>query len=352
MSNQINIYEPRSMAKMLERTAPVHTFFRTMFFGRNETHRTKTIDIDVKKGNRKLAPYVSEVVGGKTVPNTGYTTSTFTPPLLAPNKVTTAADLEARMPGEGIYTQVTPAKRAMVKTIRDMAELKEMTARRVEYMCMQAIMEGKVEVVGDGVNKEITFAFDNNEIITTTTAKWSDHANSRPLADIARYKREIQRKGLVNPDFVIMGEKALADFLENETVLKQLDTKNIQLALIEPKALPNGATYIGHLAKENLSIYTYNEFYLDDWTDPESPEVKEMMPEDYIVVGCSKTGNAVHFAALTFLDEKTGQFVTFEAEEAAKTFIEHNPDRRFIQVESRPLPVPAEADTWFVAKVR
>lgn len=54
---------------------------------------TKNVDVDFKKGSRKVAPFVSRVVGGKVVPNTGYETKTYTPPLVAPEKVTTVDDL-------------------------------------------------------------------------------------------------------------------------------------------------------------------------------------------------------------------------------------------------------------------
>lgn len=50
-----------------------------------------------------------------------------------------------------------------------------------------------------------------------------------------------------------------------------LDNRRIELGKIDPKDLPNGVRYIGHLNKPNLDIYSYGEVYLDNWTDPATP---------------------------------------------------------------------------------
>ena len=100
MANEVSIYEPRTMGRVVQKLPPVRTFFRSTFFKHEETFVTKNVDVDFKKGSRKVAPFVSRVVGGKVVPNTGYETKTYTPPLVAPEKVTTVDDLLQRRPGE------------------------------------------------------------------------------------------------------------------------------------------------------------------------------------------------------------------------------------------------------------
>ena len=46
-----------------------------------------------------LAPFVHPKVGGKTIPNAGYQTKSYTPVLIAPNKITTVDDLLERSAG-------------------------------------------------------------------------------------------------------------------------------------------------------------------------------------------------------------------------------------------------------------
>ena len=54
---------------------------------------------------------------------------------------------------------------------------------------------------------------------------------------------------------------------------------------------------------------------------------------------------------MTLGDKKTDNFTTTEGVRVPKSWMEYNPDRRFLQLFSRPLMVPHEVDSWFVAKV-
>ena len=117
MPNTVSIYEPRTMMGVIRKLPPVHTFFRSTFFFHEKTFVTKSVDMDYKKGARKLAPFVSREIGGKVVPNTGYTTETYTPPFIAPDKVTTIDDILDRQPGESLYSGRTPAQRAVYRSL-------------------------------------------------------------------------------------------------------------------------------------------------------------------------------------------------------------------------------------------
>ena len=113
MAIETTIYTPRTLGKLVRRMPPVHTFFRDTFFKNRQTFNTKSADVDFKKGSRALAPFVHPKVGGKTILNTGYQTKTYTPVLLAPNKITTVDDLLERAAGEDPYSGRKPAENAM-----------------------------------------------------------------------------------------------------------------------------------------------------------------------------------------------------------------------------------------------
>ena len=129
MAIETTIYTPRTLGKLVRRMPPVHTFFRDTFFKNRQTFNTKSVDVDFKKGSRALAPFVHPKVGGKTILNTGYQTKTYTPVLLAPNKITTVDDLLERAAGEDPYSGRKPAERAVEKLAEDLRELNEMIVR-------------------------------------------------------------------------------------------------------------------------------------------------------------------------------------------------------------------------------
>lgn len=100
MANEINIYEPRYLAEAVRTAPPICTFLRDRFFSKVKTFPTKNVDIDIVKGNRKMAAFVHPMVGGEIVQNEGYETKSYAPPLINPATVTTADMFLQRLPGE------------------------------------------------------------------------------------------------------------------------------------------------------------------------------------------------------------------------------------------------------------
>lgn len=349
MANEVSIYEPRTMDKVVKKLPPVHTFFRSTFFKNEKTFVTEKVDVDFVKGSRKVAPFVSRVIGGKVVPNTGYKTETYTPPLVAPEKVTTIDNILTRRPGEQLYSGTSPAQRAVRKMADDFIELREQITRREELMCAQTIFTGQIPIIGDGVNEVISFGFSNMETITTAAKKWTS-ATSDPIADLEKWHKAVQQKGFVNCDVCVMGADVATAFTNNEKVMKQLDVKNYNLAVIQPRQLPNGVTYVGTIHKLGMDIYQYNEWYLDDWTDEENPEEKPLVPDDQLALLSTRANYSMYYGAITLIEEPNGNFRTVEGKLVPDTWTRRKPARRFLNLSSAPLCVPHDVDSWFVAK--
>ena len=99
MANEVNIYSPRYLAEVVRQTPAVHTYFRDTFFTNVKTFATERVDIDLVKGDRRMAAFVHPRVGGKVLKANGYQTESYKPPLINPYDVTTADQLMTRLPG-------------------------------------------------------------------------------------------------------------------------------------------------------------------------------------------------------------------------------------------------------------
>lgn len=350
MAIETTIYTPRTMGKIVRRTPPVHTFFRDTFFKNRQTFSTKSVDVDFVKGKRQLSPFVHPKAGGKTILNSGYQTKTYTPVLLAPNKITTVDDLLERSAGENPYSGRTPAERAVEKLAEDLQELKEMNVRREEWMAATAIFTGQIPIIGEGVNEVIDFEFENSETIVTDALKWTS-PTADPMADLERWYETVQKNGFVNCNICVMAKDVATAFTRNPNVKDVLDIKAYDLAVIKPRQLPNGVTYIGTVHKLGLDIYQYNEWYLDDWTDPDAPEEKPLVPDGALALLYTEAKYSIYYGAITMIPEEGKGFVTVEGDMVPQTWIERRPDRRFLQLNSKPLTVPHEVNSWFVAHV-
>lgn len=344
-----SLYETRTMGRVVTALPPVNTFFRSTFFNKIETFVTKTVDVDYVKGSRKVAPFVSRLVGGKVVPNTGYQTKTYTPPLVAPVKVTTADDLLYRLPGESLVSGQKPADRAVEKMAQDFLDLRDQIARREEQMCASAIITGTIPVIGEGVSDLIDFGFTNKEVLAAAK-KWSA-SGADPIGDIKRWHKQVQKTGYTNCNVAVMSDDVAEALIKNETFRKLLDTKNYDLATISPRQLPNGVTYIGTIPGLGLDLYTYNEWYLDDWTDPSAPVEKPLVPDGTFALMSTNAQYGMYYGAITHIDENTKTFKTVEGQYVPNSYVARRPDRRFLELSSAPLPVPHEVDSWFVATV-
>ncbi|MCG7435560.1 major capsid protein [Lysinibacillus fusiformis] len=340
----VNLFEPRTMLKFVDRMPKATTFLRDKFFAHKEYSPTPKVDVDIKIGGLKIAPYVSEKIGGKVVENSGYRTETFSPPLVAPLKVTTAADIQKRSMGENLYSSQTPDQRAARKLLDDLKDLDEMVTRREEVMCAQAIFNGEIDVKGDGVDYLISFGHANRETLSGANL-WSAGTSTK-LADLKRWRKIVQETGFVNTDHVIMAGDVAEELLKDEEILKLLNIRNVNIGQIAINELPSGATYIGYLSEVG-HLYSYNAFYYNEETKKAEP----LVPAGSLALLSSETDFSMAYAAITLIKDKDDDFTTYETERVPDTWVEKNPDRKMLQLSSKPLPIPKEINGWFVAKV-
>ena len=344
----IDLYTPRTLAGVLERTPRVKTFLRDTFFKDVVTFDTARVEFDMVKGGRDMARFVHPKLDMPVVKTEGFTTRSFEPPLVAETTVTTADDLMVRQPGEHVYSGVSPEARAVRKLSRDMRKLDEMVARREEWMAAKTIFEGKIPVVGEGLDTEIDFDFTNS--VTLTKDKWSDPGTDI-LGQLEDWVEQVQKEGYTNPNVVIM-DRAAANALVNSAQMKELlDVRRYDLAVIAPKNLPNGAKYIGSYGKLGLDFYQYNEWYLDNWTDPKNPVTKQLVPEGTVALMSTEAKFSMLYGAITYIPWESQDYITEEGKHVAGAWVERNPDRKMLALRSRPLTVPHEVDSWLVAKV-
>lgn len=348
MADQISIYKPRTLAEVVRLNPPTHTFLRDTFFNNVKTFVTESVDIDLVKGDRRMAAIVHPMVGGEIVREVGYETKRYTPPLVNPATATTAGQLLHRLPGEDLYSGRTPADRAAEKLTEDYRKLDDMVTRREEWMAAQALTTGSIHCIGKGVDQTIDFGFTNKETLTSTK-KWNGTAKDI-LGDLRRWKKSVQQNGFANCNMAIFGSDAADALKADETILKLLDNRRYELGRMGYQEEPNGVTWFGYLADPGLDLYTYDEVYTDNWTDPEDPETKPLIPAGMVLLLPRNASFMRAYGLCTYLDDG-GAWVAAETARLLRSYVEHRPDRRMLEVQSHPLMIPDKVDSWFAATV-
>lgn len=344
MPNMVDLYTPRTLAEVVKTTPPVRTFLRDRFFTNVKTFPTKRVDIDIVKGNRKMAAFIHPMVGGEIVQAEGYETKSYAPPLINPATISTADQLLERLPGEDMYSGKTPADRAAEKLIEEYNQLNDMTTRREEWMAAQVLTTGQLKVKGKGVDEVIDFGL-TNKITLASTKKWGT-STADIWGNLKDWKQQVSRNGFANANMVIMGKAAADAFMADATIKNLLDNRRIEIGAIKPEEMEGGLTYYGHLNLPGVDIYGYDEVYLDDETD----KTKPLIPDNVVLMIPSAASFMRAYGLCTYLDD-AGAWHSAETDRLLRTYVEHRPDRRFIELQTHPLLIPDKIDSWFAATV-
>lgn len=344
----ISMFDRRTMIAALEKMPPMRTYLKDLFFSNVVTSDTEKVDIDIYKGNQKMAAFVSPKIGSVTVTRDGFKTETYTPPLIGLDRPTTAEDILKRSIGENIYNAKSPDQRAAEILMRDMADLDSMITRREEWMCSKALFGGAVDVSGEGASQNIDFGMSSTHKITLSSgSKWTD-TGVNPLEDIKEWRDLISKDSFLSANIVIMGKTAAKAFLANEKVQKLLDIRNIDLGVIRPQELANGATYIGSDRLAGVDYYTYDGYYADP---DNSFALTPFVPNNKILLASTNARTSMMYGAVVVADESSKALLTYALSRVPDSWISKKPAARFIQLNSRPLPVPHDIDGFVSATV-
>ena len=150
-------------------------------------------------------------------------------------------------------------------------------------------------------------------------------------------------KGIAHTDLVVSSDVGSA-ILANETILKMLDNRNINIGGIDPAQLPNGVTKLARLnCKGNvIDVLQYSETYTND----EGENVPYITAGKAIVTAeaCGRT----LYGAVTQVEQSDGQFHTYTAKRVPKYYSDAKGNTRELTLTSCPLCIPNNKNAWYV----
>jgi len=332
------------MLAALRQVATPRRFFHSTFFPRVVSHTTKSVELDIYKGKRRVAAYVNPILAGRVVEREGFETYEVKPAYTKEKIPTRVADTQTRSFGENIYEASTPAQRAAELLGQDLATLDERIVRLEEKMCAEALITGKVVVKGDGWDSLVSFGYEagKNLITLSGTSLWSNSA-SDPMRDLDNWRRMIVQRCGLQPTHCITGSEAAWAIIDNPKVKERLDIRRYEMGQINPASMPDGISYYGDLMLPSgiVSLYSYDEWY----TDPVTGEDIPLMPADKVLLGSTNARGAFHY----------GLIQNMHSLQAASRFpyswVEEDGSARWVQLESAPMPNLYQVDAFLVATV-
>ncbi len=343
----MDLFATRTMLAAIRQMKPSRRFLGTIFFGAEQVNFTTAhVDIDIIKGNRKMAPFVRPNRPGVIVDRSGSVMRSYKPAYVKPKLETNAGMLlNQRQPSEHIYSERTPLDRAGDQLARDMEDLDDQISRREEWMRAQALTTGAVPVKGEGVDDIVDFQMDDEHLVTEAVS-WTE-ATSDPIADLKKYKSRIAKKSGRTANACVMSSEAADAFMENDTVIKKLNTRRVDLGMIRPEELPDGVTYLGYLNDPGMDLYAYEEWYQPSAV--EGGEEAPMIPAGGLIVGPTSSRCGMLYGAIQDMSAIEGGM--FDVARYPKSWIGDDEGVRWLMMQSAPLPGFHEPDAFVYAKV-
>ncbi|MDT3419616.1 hypothetical protein QF008_001347 [Pseudomonas protegens] len=341
-----DIFDTMTMLQAVEQIRTPRRFLMDTFFNGSmpETFGTKTVTIDIIKGQRKMAPFVHPSLPGSVASRKGFVSNTYEPPYIQPKLPTNAELILKRSPGENPFSTRTPLQRAGEQLGKDLVDLDEQIIRREEWMCAQALTTGKVRVIGEGIDDTIDFLMEDSHKITLGAGRWNT-PDSDPIANLRQWQRKVAKDSGRTAGVAVLSAEAQDAFQKNDTVLKQLNSRRVDMGLIKPELLPDGVTYLGYLNDPGVDLYTYNEWYLDDDSGDEAP----LIPAGGVLLGSTATRNAMLYGAIQDLEAIESGLV--EAARFPKSWVTQEPSMRWLKLQSAALAGLLEPNAFIYAKV-
>jgi hypothetical protein len=337
----IDIFDTRVMLHALEEMFPPRTFLRDTFFKNTITFDTSKVDIDIVKGKRRVAAYVSPRDKGHVSDRAGYKTNTYEAPYIKEQKILTPEDCAKRAPSENVYSAGGPLAQAARLVNQDLSELDEMVTRAEEIQASEAMFLGYINTRS---GETINFGLDATHNLASNAGHtlWAAIGKNDLLKELRTWRRLIIKDSGRAPTDIILGSDAADSFikaLDPDSAGSPLSSIRVDRGQINPQLLPNGVTYWGYLIDIGCDVWSYDEYYHN------GSDNVAIVPSKKIWMGSRNAR----------FDRLYGVIQSFEAFYAVPRFprswTEKNPESRIMEMQSAPILVPHEIDSYLVAAV-
>ena len=280
MSAELNFFDTYILMAIVEEIVPKQTFFKDRYFptGDGDIFASDKVLTEYRKGDRKMAAFVSSRAGDIPMERRGFEIHEYQPAFIAPSRLLTQDDLRKRGFGEALYAY-------------------------------------------------------------TVSTKWNatDEKGAAFFSDVKNMCRKLSKRGLRAADLVIGSD--VADAILALTDVKSLLDRNsgIIIGTIDQQLSPyDGVTYMGTLnfGGFRLNVICVDETYVDD-----SGAEQRYFPATSAMVTAPDCGHMM-YGQITQIDYGSTDFSTYVAKRVPKFVLDQPNDRRKLRLAARPLAAP------------
>jgi hypothetical protein len=354
MDDILDLYTTTSLQALVPAIKRPTTAIQQIFFPNVILSDKEKVAVDIERNHEKIAPIVHPRVAGKIVAERGYDTFEYKPAYVKMKTPLIPERALKRKAGETLGSgSMTPFQRQLARITGTAKMHYDMLVRRLEVMGAEAMMTGKLHIVGDGIDDELDFQRDAALTIQLAgAAKW-DQANADPIANLEEWGDIPYDLEGVTADVVVMDRVAWKLFAQNAKVLKILEVRRAAGAgplFLGPANTQAAADYQGLRGTKfmgrfgDYDIYVYNASYKLNNGDR-----ARILPPGTVLFGAS--GDEGVNGARSFGMIADDEAALEPQEFFLKSWLEKDPAMRVVMSQSAPVMVPTRVNAAGCATV-
>ncbi|WP_418488238.1 major capsid protein [Faecousia sp.] len=341
---ELNFFDTYVLMAIVEEIVPQQTFFHDRYFptGAGDVFASDKVLTEYRKGDRKMAAFVSARAGDIPMERRGYEIHEYQPAFIAPSRLLTLDELRKRGFGEAIYANSTPAQRAARLQLDDLTDMERRIVRREEWMCAQTMinnactMQTYIDDKTEGEKLHVQFYDTASDHTYTVAAKW-DATGGDFFGDVKAMCRKLSKRGLRAADLVVGSDVADA-ILDMDKVQKLLDRNSgIIIGTVDQElSRYDGVVYMGTL---NFGGFKLNVISVDETYVDASGTEQKYFPATSAMVTAPGCGHMM-YGQITQIDYGATDFASHAATRVPKFSLNQEADIRKLRLGARPLAAP------------
>ena len=351
MPNTLNFFDTYTLIAINEQNTPRPGFFKDRYFptGEGDIFASDKVLTEYRKGDRKMAAFISERAGDIPMDRRGYAVHEYEPARIAPSRLLTLDDLKKRGFGEAIYSVSSPAERAARLLRDDMADMERRINAREEWMCAQVMQNNACTMqtyVDDNTQGETQYVqfYDttSDHAHTISSSNYWDAAGIDFMtvrAEVRAMCRKLTSRGLPAVDLVC--GVAAADALLAIDEFRELLDKNSGIAIgaiSEQLSAYDGVAFEGvvNFGGYRLNVISVDEEYIDN-----TNTAQKYFPEKAVMVTAPGCGHLM-YGQVTQIDFGATEPTSHVAKRVPKLVVDQANDTRKLRLATRPLAAPKD----------
>lgn len=304
-----------------------------MYFKKKSTVSDENIILEMKKGQNKAAPFISDVENGRPIREKGRVSNVIIAPSIGVETPLTAKDIFKRPVGAAQQGGPTLADRYGKRVAEILADQENALINKEELIIAQFLTTGKVVSLEGEHPVEIDYQMPTIETLTAGN-KWGE-ANVDIFASIRKYVDNAEKLSGAIVNSVTLGEKSASKLLNNPDLDKRLDVKNKSEAILAVVAMYPGIRYLGRLDGK-IDIYSFSK----QLTNAKGG-VFDLIPPN-IMIGGPSDGEIIYAPIIDFEEE-----AIYEEMRHTRNTVSKTGKQKVISTEARPVLQPCDLSAYF-----